>query len=500
MSAAPPEVPGYRYVRRLDSGGFADVYVYRQLRPEREVAVKILKDVDLSAQARQQFAGEASVMADLTGHENIVRVLLADELPDGRPYLVMEFYPNGDLRARLARGRLPVAEVLDIGVRIASAVATAHHENILHRDIKPSNILLDKRGRPALTDFGIAGTIAAGSSAPAEHLSLHWAPPEVVRGEPSTELSDLYSLAATLWHLLAGHSPFEIPGGDNSDGAVMVRITSVATPATGRSDVPQRLERLLQRAMEKDALARPESAVEFARLLRLVQEEMGGEPTPLSIPDDGPPEPVVVVPVANPTRKASAVVTAAKVQQFQPTETAVRPRRHEEKVQPTTLRSVQVSAEPPDPLPEKKVPRRWILTGSMAAMAAAGVGGAAILLASGGNAPTVTVPTNSVQPQQNAGVLGENEPPGTPTLAVVRSNPSTLHFSWTYSAQLASDTFRWRTLDGAKSGTTRESSLDVNDPAGTKVCSGEGRPGDRRRRDCRLLAGGVRILTCHSIV
>ncbi|MFC0436450.1 serine/threonine-protein kinase [Kutzneria buriramensis] len=471
MSAAPPDVPGHRYVRRLDSGGFADVHVYRQLRPDREVAVKILKDVDLSAQARQQFADEASVMAELTGHENIVRVLSAGELPDGRPYLVMEFYPNGDLRGRLERGPLPVAEVLDIGVRIASAVATAHHENILHRDIKPSNILLDKRGRPALTDFGIASTLAAGSSAPAEHLSLHWAPPEVVRNEPSTKLSDLFSLAATLWHLLAGHSPFEIPGGDNSDGPVMARITTMATPPTGRSDVPQRLERLLQRAMEKDTLARPASAVEFARLLRLVQEEMGSEPTPMSVPDEGPREPVVVAPVAaSPTRKASVVVTAAKVQQFLPPDTVARPRRHEEKAQPTMLRSVPVSAEQADGPSERKVPRRWILIGSVAAMTAAGVGGAAVVLTGGGSAPTVVPPANSVQPQQNAGALGENEPPGTPTLVVVRSNPSTLHFSWTYSAQLASDTFRWRTPDGAKSGTTHESSLDISDPAGTKLC------------------------------
>jgi serine/threonine protein kinase len=470
MTAAAPDVPEHTFVRRLESGGFADVYVYRQLRPDREVAVKVLREIDLSAGVRQQFADEASVMAELTGHESIVRVLSAGELPDGRPYLVMEFYPNGDLRARLARGRLPVADVLDIGVRIAGAVATAHHEGILHRDIKPSNILLDKRGRPALTDFGIASTLAVGGSAPAAHLSLHWAPPEVLRNELSTDLSDLFSLAATLWHLLAGHSPFEIPGGDNADDAVYSRIVNSPVPKLGRADVPPQLERLLRRAMEKNPSARPESAVAFARVLRLVQEEMGREPTPLSIPDVSPPETMTANPLPpSPTCAAPAAATRASVRQV-PADTAVVPRRHAEKVDPTVVRSVQASAEQPEPVPGRRIPRRSLVVGSLAVVAVTGIGGAAVLLSGGGSTPPATTSPNSVQPRQNAGVLGENEPPGTPAIVVVRLSPSNLHFSWTYSAQLASDTFVWRTSDGVKTGTTRESSLDIADPAGTKLC------------------------------
>jgi serine/threonine protein kinase len=466
----PPEIPGHRYVRRLESGGFADVYVYRQLRPDRDVAVKVLREVDVSTGARQQFVDEANVMAKLTGPESIVRVLSAGELPDGRPYLVMEFYPNGDLRGRLERGPLSVVEVLDIGVRIAGAVATAHHDNILHRDIKPSNILLDKRGRPALTDFGIAGTLADGGSAPAAHLSLHWAPPEVLRNESSNELSDLFSLAATLWHLLAGHSPFEIPGGDNSDDAVLSRITNSAVPKLNRPDVPPQLERLLRRAMEKDKYARPASAVEFAQGLRFAQEELGCEPTPLSIPDDVPPAPVTNVSVApNPTRKAPVAVTNAAIPIVVPTKTAVRPRQHESKADPTVVRPAQASPVEPEPAPERRRPRRLVVIGSLGVLAAAGIGGAVVLL-SGGAAPPATAPSNSVQPHQNAGVLGENEPPGTPVIVVARTNPSTLRFSWTYSAQLASDTFLWRTSDGGRSGTARGSSLDITDPAGTPVC------------------------------
>ena len=467
MSPTAPEIPGHQHVRGLDSGGFADVYVYRQLMPAREVAVKVLKGADLSAPAREQFAAEATVMAELTGHENIVRVLSAGELPDGRPYLVMEFYSNGDLRARVARQRLSVAEVVDIGVRIASAVGTAHHEKILHRDIKPSNILLSKHDVPALTDFGIASTLAAASSAPADHLSLLWSPPEALSNQPSTVRSDLFSLAATLWHLLVGHSPFEIPGGDNSERAVMSRIMTAAAPQTGRADVSDRLERLFRRTMAKDPVARPESAAEFARGLRLVQEEMGGELTPITIHGDVAPAQVAFDPApANATRQSPVVVTEAQL----PKATVARITRHEAETPPTVHRPVQIRPDEPPPPPETGKPRRWILAGALAAVMVMAVVGAVVLLSSGGNLPAVVTAPKSVQPQQNAGALGENEPPGTPAVVVARSNPSTLHFTWTYSAALASDTFLWRTTDGAKSGTARDNSLDVTDPTGVRFC------------------------------
>jgi len=114
-----------------------------------------------------------------------------------------------------------------------------------------------------------------------------WAPPEVLYGQSNgDERSDVYSLAATLWQLLVGRSPFEIPGGDNSAYALMPRIRSTAPPATGRQDVPAGLERLLAQAMAKDPAHRPASALEFARALQAVEQQQRLGRTPIVVLDE----------------------------------------------------------------------------------------------------------------------------------------------------------------------------------------------------------------------
>ncbi len=268
--AAPPDLPGYRFIQDIGSGGNAQVYLYEQHLPRRKVAVKVLNESALSEAARRRFTTEANVTAGLA-HRHIVQVFEANVTPDGRPYLVMPYYPKPNMSVQARRSHFSVANVLRIGIQVGSAVETSHRSGVLHRDIKPQNILTDSYDEPALTDFGIATT--KGGDGP-EGLSVPWSPPEILFGTgPGDERSDVYSLGATLWHLLAGRSPFDAAG-DNGRPALMRRIKSDPPPRTQRGDVPDSLERLLRQAMAKDPAARPQSAMELIRGLQSIEQEL----------------------------------------------------------------------------------------------------------------------------------------------------------------------------------------------------------------------------------
>jgi serine/threonine protein kinase len=268
---APPAIPGYSFLRHLGAGGNAQVYLYEQELPHRQVAVKVLNESVLSEAAQRRFTAEANVTAALS-HRHIVQVFEARVTDDGQPYLVMPYYPQPNLSVRARRSQFSVPQVLRIGIQIGGAVETSHRSGVLHRDIKPQNILTDSYGDPALTDFGIATT--KGGDGP-EGMSVPWSPPEILYGTGAgDERSDVYSLGATLWHLLVGRSPFEQPGGDNQALALVGRIRSHPVPITGRADVPDSLERLLRRAMAKDPAARPQTALEMIHELQSIEQQL----------------------------------------------------------------------------------------------------------------------------------------------------------------------------------------------------------------------------------
>ena len=287
-TAAPPDIPGLVYVQPVGSGGYADVFLYEQQMPRMNVAVKVLKGEGLTAAVRRQFSDEADTMAQLADHPYIVQVFRSDTAADGRPYLVMKYYPPPNLAMRARTERFTVEEVLRTGIQLASAVETAHRAGIIHRDIKPANVLVSQYGAPGLTDFGIAGRGGAATEDDDDvGVSVPWAPPEVLFGQTNgDERSDVYSLAATLWQLLVGRSPFEVPGGDNSAYALMPRIRTTPVPPTGRADVPVSLERLLAQAMAKDPTNRPQSALALARSLQEIEQEQRFPRTQIVVLDD----------------------------------------------------------------------------------------------------------------------------------------------------------------------------------------------------------------------
>lgn len=281
--SAPPELPGFEQMKSLGSGGFADVFLFRQRHPEREVAVKVMHAHRLDAATVRSFTDEANLMARLAAHPHIVSVYETGVSGDGRPYLVMEYCSRPNLQVRHRRERFSEAETLRIGVQIAGAVETAHRFGILHRDIKPANILVTAYGKPKLTDFGIAGTAASAVAG----MSIPWSPPEsFVGGGQTGPASDVYALAATLYTLLTNRGPFEIPGGANGEIDVVTRIQTMTLPPIGRGDVSAALEAVLARAMSKDPAARYATALEFGRALQHVQIQHGMQETPIDVEED----------------------------------------------------------------------------------------------------------------------------------------------------------------------------------------------------------------------
>ncbi|MGI8965642.1 MAG: serine/threonine-protein kinase, partial [Limisphaerales bacterium] len=185
----------------IASGGMGTVYRAFDFTLEREVAVKLVKrEMATDAQVMENFTREARAGASLN-HTNIIHIYTFDEL-DGQPYLVMELADQGSLDNRIEREqRVPELDVLDVGIKVASALATALKHDLLHRDIKPANILYNVEGEPKLVDFGLAGKTGIEAEADAFVWGTpEYVAPEKINRERETFLSDLYSLAATLYH------------------------------------------------------------------------------------------------------------------------------------------------------------------------------------------------------------------------------------------------------------------------------------------------------------
>lgn len=305
----PPKIPGFEFVRLLGMGGFADVFEYRQEFPTRSVAVKVLLSGSLDQDAREAFFAEANVMARLSHHPSIVTVYHADIAADGRPYLVMEYCSRPGLGTRYRTERFTVAEVLRTGIRVASAVEAAHHLGILHRDIKPANILATDFGWPALTDFGIAATL--GSTAEATGMSIPWSAPELLAENPKGDVrGDVYSIAATMYSLLVGHSPFEVQGRSNTPADLISRIEKLPLPPIEREDVPTGLAVVLARAMAKDPGRRFLSALALAHALQQVERSLHLPVTSIDLSQDTLPE-VVGTARISPTGGQSTEVSDA---------------------------------------------------------------------------------------------------------------------------------------------------------------------------------------------
>lgn len=256
-------------VAEIGRGGFGVVYRSAQPGLDRMVAVKVLT-CELE-ENRERFLREQRAMGRLTGHPNIVEVLEVGETATGQPYLVMPYYLQGSLDARIRRdGPLPLEEVLHLGVKLAGALETAHDADIFHRDVKPANILLTDYGEPALSDFGIAHlTGGFQTSTGAITGSPAFTAPEVLGGDPTSGASDVYGLGATLFCALTGHAAYERRSGEQVV-AQFLRITTQPVPDLRACGIPEDVSALIEAAMCRDPQDRP-TAAQFGERLQQVQ-------------------------------------------------------------------------------------------------------------------------------------------------------------------------------------------------------------------------------------
>src|SRR5213082_3196148 len=232
----------YRIVRKLGTGGMANVYLAEDEVLGRRVAIKILNDRHAGDdQFVERFRREAKNAASLS-HPNIVSIYDRGEA-EGTYYIAMEYLDGRSLKELiLSRGDAPIAVVVEYARQILSALRLAHRHGIVHRDIKPHNVLVDGEGRVKVTDFGIA---RAGASQMTEAGSIvgtaQYLSPEQARGGDVDQRSDLYSLGVVLYELLTGKTPFD--GETPVEIAMKHLSTPPKPPSKLRPDIPPELDK-----------------------------------------------------------------------------------------------------------------------------------------------------------------------------------------------------------------------------------------------------------------
>src|SRR5467141_534768 len=258
----------YALERELGRGGMAVVFLARDLRHDRAVAIKVLRHEIAAALGAERFLREIQIAAKL--HHPHILPLYDSGAAGELLYYVMPYVEGESLRQRLDREtQLPVDEALAITRQVASALAYAHRHDVVHRDIKPENILLES-GEAVVADFGIAraSTAAGGDKLTQTGIAIGtplYMSPEQAAGGAVDGRSDLYSLACVLYEMLAGHPPFL--GGTAQ--AILARHTADPVPPlrTARATVPPAVEQALGRALAKSPADRYATALQFAEAL-----------------------------------------------------------------------------------------------------------------------------------------------------------------------------------------------------------------------------------------
>jgi tRNA A-37 threonylcarbamoyl transferase component Bud32 len=285
-----PQLPGFRYVKPLGRGGYGEVYSAYQDQFDRWVAVKVLTFKLADERLQRQFVRECRLAGRLSAHPNIVTVYDSGIVAGGRPYITMELFPDGSIADALQlRGQLPVADALRIGVALAGALETAHQAGVVHRDVKPANVLLAAYGQPALTDFGLSVVAEQHEvSMGVDALTPYHAAPEVLERTAATAVSDVYSLASTIYAMLAGRAPHQ--GSDESSDSIaslLLRVLQRDVPLLPRPDAPPSLRATLDAALVRDPALRTPTARALATELQAVQRELGlevTEPVVMAVP------------------------------------------------------------------------------------------------------------------------------------------------------------------------------------------------------------------------
>jgi eukaryotic-like serine/threonine-protein kinase len=289
-------VAHYRILRKLGSGGMGVVYEAEDTKLGRRVALKFIPEAnERDSQTLERFLREAR-SASALNHSGICTIHAIEE-HDGRTFIAMELLLGESLDKLIASGPLPIHRTVEIGIQLADALDAAHKKGIVHRDIKPANIFVTENGAIKVLDFGLAKLLPRNSDelgdhtldSPADNLltspgmavgTIQYMSPEQARGEDIDARSDLFSLGAVLYQMLTGRQAF--PGSTSAVVFDNILRNTPAAPVSINPDVPPELERILNKALEKDRDMRYQVAAELRADLKRLQREIDSGSRPAS--------------------------------------------------------------------------------------------------------------------------------------------------------------------------------------------------------------------------
>src|ERR1043166_1018729 len=286
---AGDRVEHYEVISAIGEGGMGEVYLARDTKLGRHVALKLLPDYFANDATRMRRFKQEARAASVLNHPNVCVIHEVGQTEDGRPFITMEYVEGPTLRERMAAGEMKLREALDVAVQIADALAAAHGAGIVHRDIKPENVVLRPDGYIKVLDFGLAkltesregvdsqtATTLMRTSTPGLVMgTVAYMSPEQARGIAVDQRTDIWSLGVVLYEMITGRAPFA--GETPTD--VVVAIVERDQPALVEvdPDLPLELDRIVRKALRKDRDERYQLAKEMAIDLRSLRRDLPSE-------------------------------------------------------------------------------------------------------------------------------------------------------------------------------------------------------------------------------
>ncbi len=313
----------YQIMALLGSGGMGEVYLAKDTRLGRKVALKLLPDYLTDDESRVRRFKQEARAASALNHPNILTIYEIEQA-DGRYFIATEFVEGETLRQRMQNGRLKLGEAIEVAAQVARAISKAHETGIVHRDIKPENVMLDAGGQVKVLDFGLAKYIPLSNARDIEGSTIenaHTVPgmlmgttaymsPEQVRGLAVDERTDIWSLGVVLYEMVAGRTPFN---GQTRSDVLAAILEREPEPLAGQQfELPRELQRITGKALQKEREKRYQTIKDLMLDMESLRQGLdAGESSRRATPLKATPEPASAVPSAGWSKSTIALVLTA---------------------------------------------------------------------------------------------------------------------------------------------------------------------------------------------